>query len=70
MTKKEYVNKYVEVLEGALKGLFDESKEKEILTADKAALGEDYEAFEEIITAAYEKVEAAKNSLAEYAETL
>ena len=70
MTKKEYVEQYVAVLEDALKGLFDESKESEILTADKAALGEDYPAFEKQITAAYEKVEDAKESLQQFAETL
>ena len=70
MTKREYVEQYVEVLENALKGLFDESRESEILAADKAALGEDYEAFEEQITAAYDKVEAAKDSLKKFAETL
>ncbi len=70
MTKKEYVERYVAVLENALKGLFDESRESEILAADKAALGEDYPAFEEQITAAYDKVEAAKKALQQYAETL
>ncbi len=70
MTKKEYVEQYVAVLENALKGLFDESRESEILAADRAALGEDYSAFEEQITAAYDKVEAAKKALQQYAETL
>lgn len=70
MTKKEYVEKYVKVLDDALKGLFDESKESEIIAADKAALGEDFDAFEERISAAYDKVEAAKKSLQEYADTL
>ena len=69
MGKKEYVEQYVEVLENALKGLFDESRESEILAADKAALGDDYEAFEETITAAY-KVEAAKKLLENFAKTL
>ena len=45
MTKKKYVEQYIKVLEDALKGLFDESRESEILAADKAALGEDYEGF-------------------------
>lgn len=70
MTKKEYVEQYVKILENALVGLFDESREAEILAADKAALGDDYDAFEEQITAAYDKVEAAKNLLKEFAETL
>ena len=52
MGKKEYVEQYVEVLENALKGLFDESRESEILAADKAALGDDYEPFEKTNTAA------------------
>lgn len=70
MTKKEYVGKYVKILDDALKGLFDEGREEEILAADKAALDKDYEAFEEKITAAYDLVKAAKASLEEYAETL
>ena len=70
MTKKEYVEQYVKVLDDALKGLFDESKESEILAADRAALGEDYDAFEEQVTVAYNKVEEAKNALKRFAETL
>ncbi len=70
MTKKEYVNQYVEALEKALKDLFDESKESEILAADMEALGEDYEAFERQITEAYNKVESARNALKKFAETL
>ena len=70
MTKKEYVEQYVASLDDALKGLFDESKESEILAADKAALGKDYPAFEEQITTVYDKVEAAKKSLQQFAETL
>ena len=70
MTKKEYVEQYVKVLDDALKGLFDESKESEILAADQAALGENYDAFEEQVTAAYNKVEEAKNTLKQFAETL
>ena len=42
----------------------------EILAADKAALGQDFEAFEEQITAAYDKVEEAKNMPEDYARTL
>ena len=70
MTKREYVGQYVEVLDAALKGLFDESREAEILAADKAALGEDYEAFEQQITSAYDQVEEARDALAQFAKTL
>ena len=70
MTKKEYVERYVSVLDDALKGLFDESRESEIIAADQAALVEDYDEFEKQITAAYNKVEEAKNALKQFAETL
>lgn len=70
MTKKEYVEGYVEHLNEALLHLFDESKEEEILTADKTALGDDYRAFENVITEAYEKVEQARDMLKEFADTL
>ncbi|MBP5634497.1 hypothetical protein J6X09_02275 [Candidatus Saccharibacteria bacterium] len=70
MPKKEYVEQYVAVLDNALLGLFDESKENEILAKDKAALGDDYEAFEKQITAAFDKVSEARDALKKYAETL
>ena len=70
MSKSEYVQEYVKVLENALRGLFDESREAEILAADKAALGDDYESFEAKISAAYDLVQEAKDMLAEFAQTL
>ena len=70
MSKKEYVEKYIKVLEDALKGLFDEEREEEILAADKAALGDDYEAFEDAVTEAYDTVKEACKKLSKFADTL
>ncbi len=69
-SKKAYAEQYVKVLDDALKGLFDESRESEIIDADKAALGDDYPAFEAAITAAYNKVEEARDSLKEFVSSL
>ena len=66
MSKKEYVEKYIQCLDNALKGLFDEAEQERILKADQEALGEDYKEFEATITAAYDKVEEARDLLRDF----
>ncbi|MCL2095168.1 hypothetical protein FWH13_03550 [Candidatus Saccharibacteria bacterium] len=66
--KKAYVDGYVDKIDECLKALYDEGNKDAIIARDQAAMGDDFQEFENTITAVYEQIETARNNLAAYAD--